>query len=124
MNDFIHPMIYTGPKPQKDMSHIFPGRPLVFKPGPLSEQPGPLEGQKYADVTEKEGRHLVKRFPDLFKWPEGTQLGPQIVSREEFDDLKARFEALLSDLTSAAAVEAEEPKKRGKKAEPVTEGGA
>lgn len=111
MAEIFHSMIYDGPKAEKRVEITGRLEPIAFKLGPLSEQPGPLFGKKYADVTEKEGRALVRRAPALFKWPEGTQLGPQIVSRDEFAaalDRIAALEALL-------AAEPEAPKKKGKK---------
>jgi hypothetical protein len=114
-DSFLYPLLYTGPtsREQKDMTHVF-GRTLVFKRDTLSAQPGPLEGQRYADVTEHEGRTLVKRWPDLFRWPDGTQLGPQVVSRDEYDDLTAKYEALalrVAALEGPAAPATDAPKK-------------
>jgi hypothetical protein len=92
--DILHPLLCLTNKEEKRAEITGRLEPIVFKLGPLSEQPGPLFGQKYADVTEKEGRQLVRRAPGLFKWPEGTILGPQMVSRDEFDALRDRMEAL------------------------------
>lgn len=99
--EFNHPLFYNGTKLKKDMSSVF-GRPLVFKMGPLSEIGQTFEGRVYADVTEKEGRQLVKRFPELFEWPEATVfLGPKLVTREEFDALVARVEEIAKPTAPA-----------------------
>lgn len=101
-DDFLYQLIYTGPKEQKDaQSALNTLHPLVFALGPLSEQPGPLQGQKYADVTEAQGRRLVKRFPELYRWPEGASpAGPQTVTREEYDAILSRLEALEGALSA------------------------
>lgn len=93
--EFLYPLIYTGNKDEKNVQGILGSLvPVVFKLGPLSEQEGPLYGQRYSDVTEKQGRLLVKRLPDQFRWPDGVKLGPQLVTREEFDALADRVAAL------------------------------
>lgn len=105
---FIYPLIYIGGKDEKDVASALGSLvPVVFRRGPLSSQPGPLEGQRYCDVSEKDGRTLVKRFPELFRWPEGTQLGPQVVTREEFDALAevvANLAASLAELRGGPVV--------------------
>lgn len=108
--NFLHPMIYTGPKDQKDVTSLFiTDKRIVFEAGPLSGQDGPLKGAKYAHVTEAQGRRLRQvgksqspDQPDLFVWPENTVLGPQVVGREEHDDVIARLaasEASVAELT-------------------------
>lgn len=93
---FLYPLLYTGPKAVKAVTVPGALEPAMFKQGPLSSQFG---GLPYADVTEKQGRHLVKHHGNLFAWPEGTKLGPQFVTREEHDalaDRLAKLEALLA----------------------------
>lgn len=132
MAEILHTMIYTGPKPEKRVEITGRLEPIIFKPGPLSETDGPLKGQKYADVTEKEGRILQRRAPGMFAWVEGTQLGPQVVSRDEFEALKDRvadLEALVRQMAipgpapvpAVVPQVAEFPKANGrrKKAAPV-----
>lgn len=89
--DFSYPLLYLGNKPEKHAN--VPGRyaPIVFQQGPLSAQYG---GKPYADVSEKDGRYLVRLAPDIFAWPEGTKLGPQLVTRDEYDALAAKVQAL------------------------------
>lgn len=103
-DDFLYPLVYTGNKPEKNVQMLLGSLvPVIFKLGPLSEQEGPLYGQRYADVTEKQGRLLVKRLPEQFRWPEGIKLGPQLVTREEHDalaDRLAALEAMLRPLPS------------------------
>jgi len=94
--EFLYALIYTGPKESKDAASALNSPvPMVFRAGDLSGQPGSLAGQKYCDVTEAQGRMLVKRFPELYRWPEGgTPQGPQAVTRDEYLALLARVEAL------------------------------
>jgi len=99
---FIYPLLYIGGKDEKDVASALGSLvPVVFRQGPLSAQPGPMFDQKYCDVSEKDGRMLVKRFPELFRWPDGTQLGPQVVTREEFEALAAVVAALSALVAEA-----------------------
>jgi hypothetical protein len=113
---FTYPLLYIGPKPVKvaEFSDLDAGT-ITFQQGPLSEQ---LGGLPYADVNEHDGRYLVKRFPDLFVWPEGTQFGPQVATREEHEALAervAKLEAALADLL--ATDDASKPTKGRKPAQ-------
>lgn len=102
-DDFLYQLIYTGPKEKKDaQSALNTLHSLVFEAGPLSAQAGPLNGQKYADVTEAQGRRLIKRFPELYRWPDGgVPSGPVAVTREEYEAILARLDALEGDSKSA-----------------------
>ena len=110
--EFLYPLLYVGPKEQKEIDMPARLEKLVFKRGPLSEKGEQFEGLAYADVTEKEGRYIVKRFPDLFAWPEGTKLGPQLVTREEFDALAEVVTTLTEQV--AALTAKTEPKGKAK----------
>lgn len=108
VSEFLHPLLYKGAKDEENMQSVLGSLvPVWFKLGPLSEENGPLAGLKYGDVTEKQGRILVKRFPEVFAWPEGTSFtGPQTVSRDEYEAVLGRLDALegaLADLRGVLA---------------------
>jgi hypothetical protein len=92
---FLFPMLYTGPKESKRVE-LGQGKEATFTKA--DAYPFPV-----ADVTEEEGRRLLKRNPDLFRWADG--IDPARVKesdealeamQEQIAQLTARIEALES----------------------------
>jgi hypothetical protein len=113
-NKMIHPLIYLGPKDEMDMGSVLgTPTPAVFRVGPHSNDPSSsLHGQKYFDVTEDQGRVIMKRWgttlgkaqygpEELFAWPDDTRFGIGGPSREEFEAVLDRLQALEGALRAA-----------------------
>lgn len=110
---FLYPMLYLGPKTVKNLT--LPGSydPIVFEVRPdapylrdVKNGDGEAVGEEAcptAFVTEIQGRHILKRWPGLYAWPDGIQLGPVAVTREEFQALQDEVAAVKAQLAALAS---------------------
>jgi hypothetical protein len=85
MSSFLHPVIYTGPKPETSV--YVPGNPapLHFKSGPDFDRP-------YTYAKESEAKYLARIAADKFEFPKGTG------GSTDLADLIARIETLESQV--------------------------
>jgi hypothetical protein len=100
MSNFLHPVIYTGPKPETSV--YVPGNPapLHFKSGPDFDRP-------YTYAKESEAKYLSRIAADKFEFPKGTGSGSDLA------DLMARIETLeaqVRDLLTAAQPRTRKPR--------------
>lgn len=104
-NEFLYPMFYTGPKAEKAVDCPGHLEPIQFKQGALSQAFEAYAGMPHADVTEADGRYLIKRFGSLFAWApnvEFTGRGPTQAAFDALVDRVAALEAMLRPLPADA----------------------
>lgn len=92
---FLYPLLYTGPRDRKEMNLAGVYDPFIFEARPDAPYTRD-DGTPFPAcfVTEDHGRQMLARCPQLFKWPEGLQLGPTHVTREEYEAVCERLAAL------------------------------